>query len=185
MGLCETCFVSPSTSEFVHASPDPTRGILLTKSRPSSTASRCKLGRPYRCVSPYSPRFTLPVWKIQGAKASELRGRSIFEPEDRDIMARIVEKREWESKLLPKLAKTDQGRGRGGRKGGRGRGGGGRRRQQRGSSGADDSEGKSASENRQPAAAASSAAPAPAAAAAAKSTKSPRGTKKGGRGGRG
>ena len=125
------------------------------------------------------------MWKIQGAKASELRGRSIFEPEDRDIMARIVEKREWESKLLPKLAKTDQGRGRGGRKGGRGRGGGGRRRQQRGSSGADDSEGKSASENRQPAAAASSAAPAPAAAAAAKSTKSPRGTKKGGRGGRG
>ena len=123
--------------------------------------------------------------KIQGAKASELRGRSIFEPEDRDIMARIVEKREWESKLLPKLAKTDQGRGRGGRKGGRGRGGGGRRRQQRGSSGADDSEGKSASENRQPAAAASSAAPAPAAAAAAKSTKSPRGTKKdGGSGGR-
>ena len=126
------------------------------------------------------------MWKIQGAKASELRGRSIFEPEDRDIMARIVEKREWESKLLPKLAKTDQGRGRGGgRKGGRGRGGGGRRRHQRGSSGADDSEGKSASENRQPAAAASSAAPAPAAAAAAKSTKSPRGTKKGGRGGRG
>ena len=125
------------------------------------------------------------MWKIQGAKASELRGRSIFEPEDRDIMARIVEKREWESKLLPKLAKTDPGRGRGGRKGGRGRGGGGRRRHQRGSSGADDSEGKSASENRQPAAAASSAAPAPAAAAAAKSTKSPRGTKKGGRGGRG
>ena len=60
-GLCETCFVSPSISEFVHVSPDPTRGILLTKSRPSSTASRCKLGRPYRCVSPYSPRFTLPI----------------------------------------------------------------------------------------------------------------------------
>ena len=75
------------------------------------------------------------MWKIQGAKASELRGRSIFEPEDRDIMARIVEKREWESKLLPKLAKTDQGRGRGGgRKGGRDRGGEGRQRQQRGSS---------------------------------------------------
>ena len=124
------------------------------------------------------------TWKIQGPKASELRGRSIFEPEDRDIMARIVQKREWESKLLPKFAKTDPGSGRGGRKGGRGRGGG-RRQRQRGSSGADDSEGKTASENRQPAAAASSAAPAPAAAAAAKSTKSPRGTKKGGRGGRG
>ena len=68
------------------------------------------------------------MWKIQGAKVSELRGRSIFEPEDRDIMARIVEKREWESKLLPKLAKTDQGRGHGaGRRGGRGRGGGSRR----------------------------------------------------------
>ena len=126
------------------------------------------------------------IWKIQGTKVSELRGRSIFEPQDRDIMARIVKKREWESKLLPKLAKTDQGRGRGrGHKGGRGRGGG-RPHRQRSSSGADDSEGKSASENRQPAAAASSAAPALAAAAAAKSTKSPRGTKKdGGRGGRG
>ena len=65
------------------------------------------------------------MWKIQGAKASELRGRSILEPEDRDIMARIVKKREWESKLLPKLAKTDQGWGRGGaRKGGGRRGGG-------------------------------------------------------------
>ena len=122
------------------------------------------------------------VWKIQGAKASELRGRSIVEPEDWDIMARIVEKREWESKLLPKFAKMDPGRGCGGHKGSRGRGGGGRRRHQRGSSGADDSEGKSASKNRQLAAAAASAAPAPAATAAAKS---PRGTKKGGRGGRG
>ena len=44
------------------------------------------------------------MWKIQRAKASELRGRSIF---DQDIMVRIVEKRKWESKLLPKLAKTD------------------------------------------------------------------------------
>ena len=122
MGLCETCFVSPSTSKFVHASPDPTQGTLLTKSRPSSTASRCKLGLLYRCVSQM-------MWNIQGAKASELRRRSIFEPEDRDIMARIVEKREWESKLLPELAKTDQGRGHGaGRRGGRGRGGGKRQR---------------------------------------------------------
>ena len=190
MGLCETCFVSPSTSEFGHASPDTTRGILLTKSRPSSTASTCTLGLPvvslcFSLISEIHSSRREMTWRIQRAKASELRGRSISEPEDRDIMARIVEKREWESKLLPKLAKTDQGRGRGaGCKGGSGRGSG-RRRQQRSSSGADNSEGKSASENRQPAAAASSAAPAPAAAAAAKSTKSPRGTKKGGRGGRG
>ena len=75
------------------------------------------------------------MWKIQGAKASELRGRSIFEPEERDIMACIVEKWEWESKLLPKLAKTDQGRDRGGgRKGSKGRRGGGKRQRQRSSS---------------------------------------------------
>ena len=60
----------------------------------------------------HSPRREM-MWKIQAAKTSELRGRSIFELEDRDIMARIVEKRE--SKHLPKLAKTDPGRGRGGR----------------------------------------------------------------------
>ena len=67
------------------------------------------------------------IWKIQGANASELRGQSIVEPYDRGIMARIVEKREWEWKLLPKLAKTDQGRSRGGASKGGGRHGGGKR----------------------------------------------------------
>ena len=46
--------------------------------------------------------------KIQGAKASELRGRSIFEPEDQDIMARIVEKQEWESNLLQSSSDRDE-----------------------------------------------------------------------------
>ena len=121
--------------------PDPvdpidqvTAEIDRIKMQARSTVSLC-----FSLLSEIHSSRREMMWKIQGAKASELRGRSIFEPEDRDIMARIVEKREWESKLLPKLAKTDQGRGRGGRKGGRGRGGGGRRRQQRGSSGADDS----------------------------------------------
>ena len=64
LGILITKMMAPpmaSKDDLKHGGADPTRGILLTKSRPSSTASRCKLGLPYRCVPPYSLRFTLAV----------------------------------------------------------------------------------------------------------------------------
>ena len=122
------------------------------------------------------------MWKVSGAKPSELRGNTLFEPSDRDLMSRIVEQREWEAKMLPKLAPpTGRGRtrGRAGRRGARARGG--RRYGNDRSSGAGDSEGRQGSENRPPAADASSASAAPAAASAARSAKSPGGPKGKGR----
>ena len=66
------------------------------------------------------------MWEVTGAKAHELRGDSLWSPEDAETLHRIVDHRDWQAKMLPKIAKPPGTRGKGGRSG-RGKGRGGRR----------------------------------------------------------
>ena len=85
------------------------------------------------------------MWEVTGAKAHELRGESLWSPEDAETLHRIVDHRDWQAKMLPKIAKPSGNRGKGGRTG-RGRGRGGRRNDTR-FSGSRSSEGQTASES--------------------------------------
>ena len=85
------------------------------------------------------------MWEVTGAKAHELRGESLWSPEDAETLHRIVDHRDWQAKMLPKIAKPLGGRGRGNRTG-RGKGRGGRRNDTR-FSGSRSSEGHTASES--------------------------------------
>ena len=85
------------------------------------------------------------MWEVTGAKAHELRGESLWSLEDAATLHRIVDHRDWQAKMLPKIAKPSGGRGRGNRTG-RGKGRGGRRTGTR-PSGGRSSEGQSASES--------------------------------------
>ena len=85
------------------------------------------------------------MWEVTGAKTHELGGVSLWTPEDATTLHRIVDHRDWQAKMLPKIAKPSGGRGRGNRTG-RGKGRGGRRTDTR-PSGGRSSEGQSASES--------------------------------------
>ena len=85
------------------------------------------------------------MWEVTGAKAHELKGESLWSPEDAATVHRIVDHRDWQAKMLPKIAKPSGTRGKGGWTG-RGRGRGGRRNDTR-PSGGRSSEGRSASES--------------------------------------
>ena len=85
------------------------------------------------------------MWEVTGAKAHELRGESLWSPEDAATLLRIVDHRDWQARMLPKIAKPSGGRGRGNRTG-RGRGRGGRRNDTR-PSGGRSSEGRKDSES--------------------------------------
>ena len=64
------------------------------------------------------------MWEVTGAKAHELRGDSLWSPEDAETLHRIVDHRDWQARMLPKIAKPPGTRGKGGRTGhGKGRGG--------------------------------------------------------------
>ena len=45
------------------------------------------------------------MWEVTGAKAHELRGESLWSPEDAETLHRIVDHRDWQAKMLPKIAK--------------------------------------------------------------------------------
>jgi hypothetical protein len=85
------------------------------------------------------------MWEVTGAKAHELGGVSLWTPDDAATLHRIVDHRDWQAKMLPKIAKPSGGRGRGNRTG-RGRGRGGRRNDTR-PSGGRSSEGRKDSES--------------------------------------
>ena len=85
------------------------------------------------------------MWEVTGAKAHELKGESLWTPEDAETLHRIVDHRDWQAKMLPKIAKPPGGRGRGNRTG-RGTGRGSRRNDTR-PSGGRSSEGQPASES--------------------------------------
>ena len=95
------------------------------------------------------------MWEVTGAKTHELGGVSLWTPDDAATLHRIVDHRDWQAKMLPKIAKPSGGRGRGNRTG-RGRVRGGRRNDTR-PSGGRSSEGQSASESSTQAADAASA----------------------------
>ena len=63
--------------------------------------------------------------EVTGAKAHELRDNSLWNPEDAETLHRIVDHRDWQARMLPKIAKqhNPRARGRGRGKAGRGRGG--------------------------------------------------------------
>ena len=61
------------------------------------------------------------MWKVTGAKAHELRGDSLWSPEDAETLHRIVDHRDWQARMLPKIAKPPGTRGKGGRAGRGGR----------------------------------------------------------------
>ena len=82
---------------------------------------------------------------VTGAKAHELGGVSLWTPDDAATLHRIVDHRDWQAKMLPRIAKPSGGRGRGNRTG-RGRGRGGRRNDTR-PSGGRSSEGRKDSES--------------------------------------
>jgi hypothetical protein len=65
------------------------------------------------------------MWEVTGAKAHELRDNSLWNPEDAETLHRIVDHRDWQARMLPKIAKPQnpRARGRGRGKAGRGRGG--------------------------------------------------------------
>ena len=65
------------------------------------------------------------MWEVTGAKAHELRDNSLWNPEDAETLHRIVDHRDWQARMLPKIAKppNPRARGRGRGKAGRGRGG--------------------------------------------------------------
>ena len=65
------------------------------------------------------------MWEVTGAKAHELRDNSLWNPEDAETLHRIVDHRDWQARMLPKIAKpqNSRARGRGRGKAGRGRGG--------------------------------------------------------------
>ena len=85
------------------------------------------------------------MWEVTGAKAHELGGVSLWTPDDAATLHRIVDHRDWQAKMLPRIAKPSGGRGRGNRTG-RGRGRGGRRNDTR-PSGGRSSEGRKDSES--------------------------------------
>ena len=91
-----------------------------------------------------------PMWEVTGAKAHELRGDSLWSSEDAETLHRIVDHRDWQARMLPKIAKPPGTRGKGGR-GGRGKGRSGRRNDTR-LSGSRSPEGHKASESSTPAA---------------------------------
>ena len=66
------------------------------------------------------------MWEVTGAKSHELGGVSLWTPDDAATLHRIVDHRDWQAKMLPRIAKPSGGRGRGNRTG-RGKGRGGRR----------------------------------------------------------
>ena len=85
------------------------------------------------------------MWEVTGAKAHELRGESLWSPEDAATLHRIVDHRDWQAKMLPKIAKPSGSRGRGNRTGrGKGRGS---RRNDTCPSGGRSSKGQTASES--------------------------------------
>ena len=61
------------------------------------------------------------MWEVTGAKAHELRGDSLWSPEDAETLHRIVNHRDWQARMLPKIAKPSGNRSKGSRTG-RGRG---------------------------------------------------------------
>ena len=61
------------------------------------------------------------MWEVTGAKAHELRGDSLWSPEDAETLHRIVDHRDWQARMLPKIAKPPGTRSRGGNKGRGGR----------------------------------------------------------------
>ena len=85
------------------------------------------------------------MWEVTGAKSHELGGVSLWTPDDAATLHRIVDHRDWQAKMLPKIAKPSGGRGRGNRTG-RGKGRGGRRNDTR-PSGGRSSEGRKDSES--------------------------------------
>ena len=85
------------------------------------------------------------MWEVTGAKAHELRGDPLWSPEDAATLHRIVDHRDWQAKMLPKIAKPPGSRGKGGRSG-RGKGCGGRRTDTR-FSGSRSSEGRKDSDS--------------------------------------
>ena len=85
------------------------------------------------------------MWEVTGAKTHELGGVSLWTPDDAATLHRIVDHRDWQAKMLPKIAKPSGGRGRGNRTS-RGRARGGRRNDTR-PSGGRSSDGQSASQS--------------------------------------
>ena len=81
------------------------------------------------------------MWEVTGVKAHELRGESLWSPEDAATLHRIVDHRDWQARMLPKITKPPGTRGKGGRTG---RGG---RRNDTRFSGSRSSEGQTASES--------------------------------------
>ena len=55
------------------------------------------------------------IWEVTGAKAHELRGESLWSPEDAETLHRIVDHRDWQTRMLPKIAKPSGTRGKSGR----------------------------------------------------------------------
>ena len=85
------------------------------------------------------------MWEVTGAKAHELRDSSLWNPEDAETLLRIVDHRDWQARMLPKIAKPQNsrasGRGRGKAGSGRdGRDGGDRSNRSRQTEGRKDSE---------------------------------------------
>jgi len=85
------------------------------------------------------------MWEVTGAKNHELGGVSLWTPDDAATLHRIVDHRDWQAKMLPKIAKPSGSRGRGNRTS-RGRARGGRRNDTR-PSGGRSSDGQSASQS--------------------------------------
>ena len=85
------------------------------------------------------------MWEVTGAKSHELGGLSLWTPDDAATLHRIVDHRDWQAKMLPKIAKPPGTRGKGGRTS-RGKGRGGRRNDTRFSR-SGSSEGQKASES--------------------------------------
>jgi hypothetical protein len=61
------------------------------------------------------------MWEVTGAKTHELGGVSLWTPDDAATLHRIVDHRDWQAKMLPRIAKPSGGRGRGNRTGRGGR----------------------------------------------------------------
>ena len=85
------------------------------------------------------------MWEVTSANAHELKGESLWSPEDAATLHRIVDHRDWRARMLPKIAKPSGNRGKGNRTG-RGRSRGGRRNDTR-FPGSRSSEGQTASES--------------------------------------
>ena len=123
------------------AAVDSLRGELITLKIEARTVSVLA----FSLLSEIQAARRKLMWEVTGAKAHELGGVSLWTPDDAATLHRIVDHRDWQAKMLPKIAKPSGGRARGNRTS-RGRARGGRRNDTR-PSGGRSSEGRKDSES--------------------------------------